>query len=182
MIQLSHFFKSWVKDEDGIAATEAALVLPILIMLLMAVYDLGNAIVINHKTSNAAQIIGDLVTRNQELELSDVQDIALAGALALTPYETLTFDYDIMSVEFLEDGEPDLLWRVNSIDDANNGTLLESTRGLGSEGEGVVVVMTNYNFRPFFAGFVVDQINMVERAYLKGRRSALVRCNDCPTE
>ncbi len=173
------FIKNWIVKEDGIAATEAALVLPILITLLMAVYDLGNGIVINHKTVVAAQIMGDLITRNRELTETQVDDIGIAGALALQPYNTGTFGYDIISVEFIEDGDPTIDWRVTDGMDENED-LLESTRGLGDESEGVVVVMTTYSYRPFFANFIVDQIDMAEISYLKGRRSAVVRCPDCP--
>ena len=58
-------------------------------------------------------------------------------------------------------------------------TAIESTTGLGDEGEGVVVVSVQYAYEPYFSSFVVDRFDMTERAFLRGRKSAVVTCDDC---
>jgi hypothetical protein len=45
---------------------------------------------------------------------------------------------------------------------------------LGGPGEGVVAVVVNYIYQPFFTGFVIGPIDMQEVAYLRGRKSAIV--------
>ena len=161
----------WCHEEKAVAATEAAILFPVLMSLLMGVYDLGNGIVVNQKAVTASQIIADLVTRNQVVDMDLITDIQIAGRMAMEPFPTAPMGYDIASVEF----------DVTSNMTANDAAV-DSTDIIANAGEGVVVVTVAYTYRPFFAHFVVDQIDMQEVAFLRGRRSATVLCTDCPEE
>lgn len=168
----------YVQDESGLSFMETAILFPILLSMLMAVYDLGQGVVVNQKTVAASQIIADLVTRNEFIELADVTDIVNAGELALAPYSTAEFGYDIASIVFDEDSDPVVLWRVSENMDESDAAI-NSTAGLGEEGEGVVVVSVVYAYEPYFSNFIIDRFDMTERAFLRGRKSATVTCSDC---
>ena len=172
-------FKNYIRDENGLSFIETAVLFPVLLTMMMAVYDLGQGVVVNQKTVSASQIIADLITRQEVVDTATVTDIVNAGELAFAPYSAVPFGYDIASIEFDEDADPIVLWRVtenmNQADAA-----IDSTEGLGEEGEGVVVVSVQYRYEPYFSNFVVDSFNMTERAFLRGRKSAVVGCTDCP--
>jgi len=170
----------WIIEEKATALTETMIIFPMMMTLLMGVYDIGQGIVVSQKTIGASQIIADLITRNREVDMTLVNDIIVAGRLALEPYETVTFGYDIASIEFNASGDPIVLWRVTENMDPNEVAVL-SSEGLGTTGEGVVVVTAVYTYTPFFSDFLVGDINMSEVAFLRGRRSPLVTCVDCPT-
>lgn len=170
--------RSYVSNEDGVSVTEVAIFFPILISLLMGVYDIGQGIVVNQKTIAASQVIADLITRNEVVNEDLILDVVTAGELSLEPYPTATFGYDVTSVEFDEDGDPVILWRVTD-NMAEDDDAVDSTTGLGDEGEGVVVVSVVYQYVPYFSNFVVGTIDMNERAFLRGRKSATVPCADC---
>lgn len=177
----ARYKKLWSRytaDESGMSFMETAFLFPVLITLMMAVYDLGQGVVINQKTVAAAQIIGDLVTRNEEVDMVLIEDIIRAGEFAFDPYSSVPFAYDIASVEFDEEGNPITLWRVSEGMAQDNGPI-NSTIGLGAEGEGVVVVSVNYEYVPYFSSFVVPSMAMNELAFLRGRKSAIVTCADC---
>ena len=169
----------WVRDTTATAFTETIVLFPVLISLLMGCFDLGQGIVVNQKTIGAAQIMGDLVARHHTLDMNTVDDIVAAGRLALEPYNTAPMGYDIVSVQFDDDGVPFVLWRVTANMEPNN-TAVDSTEGLGDPGEGVIIVTAGYNYNPYFTKFVVDEIDMREVAFLRGRRSATVTCTNCP--
>ena len=57
----------WWGNRDGIAATEFALVFPIMFMLLLGVIELGNGLLANQKVLSASQIVSDLLTRTEEV-------------------------------------------------------------------------------------------------------------------
>lgn len=173
--------RRWIREEKAVAATEAAILFPVLMSLLMGVYDIGNGIVVNQKAVTASQIIADLVTRNQVVDMDLITDIQIAGRMAMEPFPTAPMGYDIASIEFDDDDNPEVLWRVTSNMTANDAAV-DSTDIIADAGEGVVVVTVAYTYRPFFAHFVVDQIDMQEVAFLRGRRSATVLCTDCPEE
>ncbi len=168
-------------EEKAVAAVETAILFPVLISLMMAVYDLGQGVVVNQKTISASQIVGDLIARNEVVDQDLVDDIALAGQLALEPYASRngSYGYDVVSVQFDEDDDPEVLWRVteNMIADEE---IIDRADGLGEEGEGVVIVSVTYQYTPFFTNFVVDTIDMTETPFLPRRKSAIIACSDCP--
>lgn len=169
----------WAVEEDGTAFIEAAMLMPLLASMLMGVYDIGQGLSTNQRVIGASQIVGDLIARNRNLQYADLQDMIKAGELALDPYSKAPFGYDIVSVQFDADGNPVVLWRVTH-NTAANDAAVDSTRGLGAAGDGLVVVTATYNYQPLFFNFFVDTINMKEVAFLHGRRSATVTCSDCP--
>lgn len=169
----------WAKEEEATALIETVILMPVLITLLMGTYDLGQGVTVNQKTIAAAQIIGDLVARDRAVDMNMLREIVTAGEMALEPYSTAPFGYDIVSVQFDADGEPVVLWRVTE-NALENDAAVESTRGLGPPGDGVMVVTAVYKYNPYFSNFIVDEINMEEVAFLRGRKSPTISCADCP--
>ena len=75
------------KQDDGLAAIEAALVFPLLLTMLMGTFDLGNAILANTKVVRASQVVADLVTRKRTTPefTSEAKWIARQPACPLFP-------------------------------------------------------------------------------------------------
>lgn len=165
--------RSWFHNKKAHAGMEAALIFPVLMTLLLGVFDVGNAILANQKTIRASQVTADLVTRIRELHNQDIREAVEAGRLALSPLATNGYGVDIVSVRFDDDAMPEIVWRETTgmlpIDN-----VLSSLDGLAVPGEGVVVVTSNYNFEPVFAGFLINQVEMQEVAFARGRLSAVV--------
>lgn len=178
------FFKkinssNYIKDNSGLSFVETAILFPILLSMMMAVYDLGQGVVVNQKTVAASQIIADLITRRENVNMDLIDDVVNAGELAFAPYSLTNFGYDIASVTFDEESDPVILWRVTE-NMAQADDAIDSTSGLGEEGEGVVVVSVTNSYIPYFSNFIIDSFDMTERAFLRGRKSATVACSDCP--
>ncbi len=167
------FFKKWKNQTDGVAAIEAALIFPTLVVMMVSLVDLGNGLMSNQKLINAAQTTADLITRLPNPSLVDRQNAILAGQVSMNPYSLDTYEYAIASYEFDDSGNPDVVWEETSgtsLPDSMSNGLSE----LGSPGEGVVVVRVTYTYEPFFTGFIIGPINMEEISYLRGRQSAVV--------
>ncbi len=171
--KVSNFCKGWVGGEDGVAAAEAALIFPILMTLLLGVFDMGNGILSNQKTIRASQVTADLVTRLPSVTTADIDEAINAGQLSLTPFPSDTFGVDIVSIRFDDDALPEIIWRETR-NMTPNPDVLTDVAALAEAGNGVVVVSVQYLFEPLFAGFIVDQIPMQEIAFARGRRSATV--------
>ena len=65
---------TWLKEDKGFAATEFAMIFPILFSLLMGTYDIGQAMIINQKVMSASQITADLIARSPIASAQDVND------------------------------------------------------------------------------------------------------------
>ena len=176
-INIHELFKRWRTDEDGLALMEFVLIFPLMITILFGVYDLGNGFLVNQKTIASSQIISDLITRNVSITEDELDDIIMAGQLALAPYDTANMGYDIVSVSFDSDDNPVEEWR-RTVNMTANQTAFDSTTALGAEGDGVVVVSITYNYEPVFGGFVIDNIPMMEVSFARGRRTPVVSLDE----
>ena len=152
---------------------EAVMLFPPLLLLLMGVYDLGNGIILSQKTITATQIAADLVARDSTINASRLEDTISAARLAYEPYSLNEFGIDVVSVEFDEDRIPQILWRETR-DMLPNNQAITNVNGIGTEGEGMVIVTVQYTYTPFFAHYFVDDLDMQEVAYARGRRSPTV--------
>lgn len=163
----------WIKDEEAVAAVEAALVFPIMLTMLLGVFDMGNAILINQKAIRASQVTADLVTRDRSVSMSEIDDAIDAGRLSFVPFSDATYGIDVVSIRFDGDANPQIVWR-----ETRNMTamadVLTRVADLAQPNDGVVVVAVQYDFVPVFAGFVMDSLRMQEVAFARGRKSAVV--------
>lgn len=171
--------RRWRDETRAVAAIESAILFPVMITLLMGVFDIGNGIAVNQKAITSSQVMGDLLARYQVVDMNTIDDIIIAGRMAIEPYPTATWGYDIVSVEFDDDEAPEVLWQRTANMTANEAAL-DSTEIIAEAGDGVVIVSVAYTYRPFFSNFIVNDISMQEVAFLRGRRSTTVLCTDCP--
>lgn len=169
------FLHRWWKTEDGVAAVEFAIIFPVLVTLMLGVFDMGYGLLAAQKTIRASQVTGDLIARNKEVSENDILEAIDAGEIALVPFDTSSYEYRILSIEFTDDdGSYDILWeRSNgpaSFDDAFAGSL----SNIAEIGEGLVIVQVKYDYVPTFANFVIDEMAFREIAFLRGRLSKTV--------
>jgi Flp pilus assembly protein TadG len=172
MTMMRHI-KHYIKDTSGIAATEAALIFPILLIVLLGVFDLGNGILAAQKTVRASQVTADLVTRSRTISQNELDEAMDAGELALAPFGVASFGVDVASVRFDEDANGEVVWQETR-NMSTNGNVLTDVESLAEANNGVVVVTTEYTFTPVFSGFVLGEIELRETAFARGRRSAVV--------
>lgn len=171
---MTSFFKRWIDDVEAVAATEAALVFPILMTLLLATTDMGYGILAAQKTIRASQVTADLVTRHRSVSTDEIDEAIEGGQLSLVPFRTnQRYAVDIVSIEFDDDGDPTILWRETRGMTANT-TVLDSLDGLGAPGEGLLAVTVIYQYQPIFSGFVVNEMTFQEVSFARGRLSSTV--------
>ncbi len=171
---MMRMISKWYNEESGLAAVESAMIFPAMLVLLVGVFDVGNAILANQKTVRASQIVADLIARKQTASAEDVSEAIEAGRLAFEPINNGTYGIDIVSLQFDDDAETSIVWRetrnMTSLPDP-----IAAVAALQTPNEGVVMVSVEYQFEPIFAGFVIDTINMREIAFSRGRGSAVVQ-------
>ncbi len=161
-------------DKKGTAVVEAAMLLPVMMVMLFGMWDLGNGILYNQHTITASQVVGDLITRDKEVTTTTLDNYIEAGRLAYGNNNTDSYGIDIVSIEFGANGNPSILWRETR-NMTPNPDVLTKVRGLGTEGEGVIAVTVSYTYEPMFTHMFTSQMVMKEEAYLRGRRSNTVR-------
>lgn len=170
------YLKLWLEDTTGTAATEAALLIPVMIVMLFGTFDAGRGILTNNKVINASQIAADLIARNRNVGAGALEESIEGARLALEPFNTESFGIDIVSLRFDENNQPEILWRETRNTEPNDVAVSSTTDLNIREGEGMVIVTVTYDYQPTFAGYVLDTLEMKEVAFARGRRSPTV----CP--
>jgi Flp pilus assembly protein TadG len=168
--------RRWAISEDGVAAVEAAMIFPILLVMLLGVFDMGNAILANQKAIRSSQVVADLVTRARSVNSTDIDEAVEAGRLAFEPLDSSSYGVDIISMRFDASATPQIVWRETqgmspvANPQAHVGSLAEP-------GGGVVMVAVEYQFIPVFVSVLSDRMHMQEIAFARGRKSAVVNRN-----
>ena len=169
-----NFIHQWIKREDGIAASEFALVFPVMFIMMLGMIDLGNGLLTNKKVITAAQMAADLVTRELIASDADITDAMTAAQLAIQPLDTTSFGIDIAAIRFLGDNaDATVIWR-DTQNMPPNGNIEALAEGLGVENEGLIAVTVQYNYEPTFSNTFLNPISMQEVAFMRGRRNSFV--------
>ncbi len=169
-------FRQYIEGKEAVAAVEAALLFPVLLLMLLGMLDLGYGILASQKTIRASQVVADLVARKSTLNMSEINEAVEAGRLALDPFDTSSYGVDIVSIFFDENGQSNVCWR-HTVNMSPNQNVLASTNGLGASGEGVLAVTVKYRYAPDFSSHIISDINMQEVAFTRGRRSSVIQMN-----
>jgi len=169
-IEIKHFWK----NNDGLATIESAILLPIMIVILMGMYDIGQAIIINQKVTAASHMAADLITRKTVIEDTDLDDAYGVAKLIIDPYDRDLLGIDIVGIKYDDDDDPEEKWRTQYNMSANVN-LPSRASGLGVDGEGLVAVSTTYKYKPFFTSPLTGDLVMEETSYLRGRKNSFVR-------
>jgi len=170
---LTKSFMRWLRDTTAVAAVEFALIFPVMMILLMGLFDLGNGIMANQRIIASVHTIADLLARNEIVDDDIINSSISGGELVVAPFSIDTMGVDIVSIRFDEDGAPETVWRETR-NMAANTSVPGNTQPLSQPNEGVLVVTVRYLYRPAFGQMVIGDIPMEEMAIIRGRRTAVV--------
>jgi len=166
------------RDRGGIAASEFALLLPIMILLLFGTAEVGNAVLLHRKITAATQTAADLVAQATILDDDDIENLFDAMDAVMAPFDDGSATYVIESI-ISEDGNTEIDWvEISGNDEAEAGDEVGLPEGVMLAGSSVIVVRVSYPYTPIFNDliFVSGQFTMSDIAYLKPRRTnAVVR-------
>ena len=78
--------RKFLTAADGVAATEFAIVVPFMLVLLVGGTELGDGMAINVKVSATAHSVADMVTQNTSLSTASMQNILTGATSIIAPY------------------------------------------------------------------------------------------------
>jgi Flp pilus assembly protein TadG len=153
---------------DAMAATEFAIVVPFMLVLLVGGVELGNGMAINVKVSATAHSVADMVTQNTSLSTASMQNI-LTGATAIIapfPVNGNLFSVTVSEVSSDANGNQTLQWS-QSYNGSNfgagrtslgaNGTYAALTRPASLNG--TVGNINNANNQNDQVSFIVSEVS-----------------------
>lgn len=132
-------------DERAVAATEFALIAPLMIALYVGVVQFSQALEANRKFNMAANQVADLVSQDDVVSDEDLYEFFTAGKVVMLAFDSDALNMRISSVRRRNDGTVDLLWSEGrgmqplAAPPSIPANVLE-------DGESVVMVETEYEY------------------------------------
>ncbi len=165
--------RRFLGNRNGMAASEFALLLPLMLLLLVGTVELGNALIADRKITAAVQTAADLVAQAEQVSTGDLNDIFKAVELILSPYAYTNAGISIYSVVSDTGGNLSVDWSESRGTGAPSATTVLPTNLL-PPGSSVVVAAMNFRHQPIITGLLVSEFEISDRAFLRPRKSTSV--------
>ena len=88
----------WPAGERGTIAIEAAIILPVLLLIFLGMVEFGQAFTVKRRVQNVASSTADLVAQSQTVTTAQLNDIASIGAQLMLPFSSTGIALTITSV------------------------------------------------------------------------------------
>lgn len=166
-----------VRQSDGLAATEFALLLPAMLTLYFGVTEVADGLMANTKASSVAATAADLAAQNDKLCNSEVTDLFAAASAVMFPYPTNSMKIVITSLIDAGNNQIKVEWS-----DAMNGTprtvgsFVTIPSGLVTSGSGnsVILAEVTYNYSSPAGQLIYGTLPMSGKFYMHPRRTTTV--------
>ena len=98
------------KTERGVAATEFALLLPIMVMMFFGLIEASNAMTVNRKVAISANTLADLAAQSETLLISEIDDLFDGVMTIVEPNDSTGLQLRLISVVLDEEDKPVVHW------------------------------------------------------------------------
>jgi Flp pilus assembly protein TadG len=158
--KLKSFTNKFLRADSGVAAIEAAFVLPFMLMLYFGLFDITAAIGFSRKITATANAVADMTAQNRTFIVkSDINDYYTAAAMIMNPTPVSNVTINVYGYRMVGT-TPTQKWKTSN--GAGPGcTATPSTIAmtpLMSAGNDLIVTIACYNYTPYVATFLGDKL------------------------
>ena len=200
-INLGAAMRDWilrlVKDRQGVAAVEFALIVPFLLIFYFLSMEVSQAIENNKKVSRIGSMVADLVAQNADMTPAELDAIMQIGSAVLQPYGRSSPRITVTGIYLTDEATPKakVVWSRKLANGffsraALKGTVTSVPTALTIRDTFILRVESELDYRPVIAwsadgkaamglAAAFDNINMSETYYLRPRMSSDVQCETC---
>lgn len=200
-INLGAAMRDWIlrliKDRQGVAAVEFALIVPFLLIFYFLSMEVSQAIENNKKVSRIGSMVADLVAQNADMTPAELDAIMQIGSAVLQPYGRSSPRITVTGIYLTDEATPKakVVWSRKLANGffsraALKGTVTSVPTALTIRDTFILRVESELDYRPVIAwsadgkaamglAAAFDNINMSETYYLRPRMSSDVQCETC---
>lgn len=163
-------FGKFRADKRGIAATEFALMLPIMLVLFVGVAEVGRAISISRKVTITSRTITDLVTQYSALSTTDMTNLLNASAQVMTPYPASNVTVIVSEITTNSSKQATVDWSA-----AYNGTAYSRGQsvtlpnGIGAANITIIWGQVQYRYTPIIGDKIIGTTVLKDQIFLNSR-------------
>jgi Flp pilus assembly protein TadG len=177
----------FVRDEGAIML-EAAIVLPILVMMFVGMIEFSQAFTARRKVASTAITTADLVAQVSSVSTPQLNDIVSVSNALLAPFSATPLRITITSVGLDANSNAATLWSCTWSSVTASPTCTAPPQGctatgtpftlpsglLGQAGSSIIVTNATYNYKPPMGQFLIGGVTFNSVSYFKPRLAPCV--------
>lgn len=169
-------------DIRGLAATEFALVVPVMLLLFFGTDEFASGIAVNRKVTLVARTLSDLTSQNITVTTTQLNNIFNASTGIMTPYPSTPVNARIVELYVDANLVVHQIWSTTSGTTPPTGTVTVPT-ALKIASTYLIYSEVSYAFAPTIGYVLKNSITLSDFTFTRPRQSACVMYNTtvCPT-
>ncbi|GGD02085.1 TadE/TadG family type IV pilus assembly protein [Aquisalinus flavus] len=170
--------KRFQKNDAGIAATEFALVMPVIIIIFLSVYELSFRFQLSDELERYAFQLSDITSRFDELTDSDIKEFHDVSEYLLPSVDLKNgnISFILVSIGYKKDHTPVLLWK-RSAGSAKLDFDIKAAEGLAEPGQSVIVAVVRIQANTLLSVFGDTKMTKTVISYSKPRTTRAIAIN-----
>lgn len=170
--------RTFLSSQRGSVLVEAAIVLPVLIVMLLGMVEFGEAFTVSRKNAQVARTVADLFAQQTNMTTAQANDIAKVSTTILQPYSATPSGLRVSSI--IQNAKNATVqwsqsWGTLSALGQNSAFTLPA--GLISQGGTIIVAEASYAFTPVIGSFLTGGVTFDALAYYVPRITNVTCCS-----
>lgn len=180
MIRINRLIKR-LRNDDGVAAIEFAIIFPFLVLLYLGSVELSFAMIADRKVTTTAQSLADLIAQVQVTNKDELDDIYFAAKEIMEPYDTTKLGLIITSVDIDGGGAAKVDWSrgYGTSSPRAKGASVTVPADLQVPNSSLILAETTFAYDSGTRFFLKTTKTLGDQFYMRPRLSDKVVCADC---
>lgn len=160
------------RDQQGMAAVEFAMLLPLLVTLFLGGVEVSQAVSIDRKVALVARTVADLVAQGSNITNAEMTNIVNAGKAVGQPYPDTNLKIVVSSVKIDANSKATIAWSDGSNTTArttNQDVTTLIPAGLKVANTSVIWAEVSYAYTPTIGYIITGTMNLADRIFMRPR-------------
>ncbi|TQV79039.1 TadE/TadG family type IV pilus assembly protein [Denitrobaculum tricleocarpae] len=162
-LKIARQYHSFVSDRSGVTIIEFAFIVPVILFMLLGMFDMGRYMLLNQKLDRAAATMSDLTSRPSSISAAEINQLMIAAIEVVQPFDLASKGGVIVSSVYKNPGDPaEITWQIQGA----GPTLPPSLYGgvgdpanmpagfVVRDNENVITAEVYFRFEPVFLDFL----------------------------
>jgi Flp pilus assembly protein TadG len=162
----------FAQDNEGLAAVEFALLVPLMLSLWLGAVELSQGIAADRKVTLTARTISDLVSQVSSINNSDMTNSLNAAAAVMAPYSSSNLKVTVSSITIDANGKATVAWSDTLNGTARaKGSAVTLAAALTVPNTSLIWSEVQYAYTPTIGYVVTGSLTLKDQIYMRPRLS-----------
>ena len=163
----------FLADRTGLAATEFAVIVPLMLAMFFGTVEFSSAVAIDRKVTLMARTLSDITSQSTSVADSDMTNFFAASTGILTPYDTAPVSSTITELYVDSTQTAHVQWSKGSAPRTQKSVVtIPTTLAIG--GTYLIFSEVSYSYKPSVGYMLKSSITLSDVAYTRPRQSTCV--------